>query len=140
MTIDLLETNRRNTLRPSQRAPSGNWTFWLLLAGRGFGKGYAGANWVIDAVESGAARHIALVAATAADVRSTLVEGPSGILTLAAVFIVGVRPHNHTQLDGETVASNVVRHILASSEHSRGAAYFDGYHTFSGADRQTSTA
>jgi phage terminase large subunit-like protein len=51
----MLESDRRNTLQPSQRAPAGDWSFWLLLAGRGFGKGYAGANWVIDAVESGAA-------------------------------------------------------------------------------------
>lgn len=43
-------------------------------------------------------------------------------------------------LDGKHIASNTVNHILRSSEHSRGAAYFDGYHTFAGADRQTATA
>jgi predicted phage terminase large subunit-like protein len=80
---DALEGDRRNTLRASQRAPAGDWTFWLLLAGRGFGKGFAGASWVLDAVDSGEARHIALIAPTAADARDTMLEGPSGILTLS---------------------------------------------------------
>jgi phage terminase large subunit-like protein len=83
---DMLKADRRNSLRPSQRAPAGDWTFWLLLAGRGFGKSYAGANWVIDAVESGAARHIALVGATVADVRDTMLEGPSGLLKLSPAY------------------------------------------------------
>jgi len=48
--------------------------------------------------------------------------------------------HVHTHLDGQVVASNTVRQILKSTEHSRGAAYFDGYGTFAGADRQTATA
>ena len=48
--------------------------------------------------------------------------------------------HNPVYLDGKMIASNSVTHILKSSEHSRGAAYFDGYHTFAGADRQTATA
>jgi predicted phage terminase large subunit-like protein len=78
-----LETDRRNTLRPSQRAPAGDWTFWLLLAGRGFGKNHAGSSWVLDQVESGAAKHIALIAATAADARATMLEGSSGVLTLS---------------------------------------------------------
>jgi phage terminase large subunit-like protein len=82
---DSLETDRRNTLRPSQRPPPGDWwSHWLLLAGRGFGKGQAGASFVLDEVEAGRAGHVALVAPTASDVKATVLEGPSGILRLAS--------------------------------------------------------
>lgn len=69
--------------RPNQIAPLGNWTYWLLLAGRGFGKTRTGAEWVNAKVESGRAKRIALVAPTAADVRKTMVEGESGILAIS---------------------------------------------------------
>ena len=38
--------------RSEQRAPTGDWRLWLILAGRGFGKTRAGAEWV-DAVVRG---------------------------------------------------------------------------------------
>ena len=66
--------------RPNQLAPPGNWRTWLVLAGRGWGKTKTGAEWVRSHVESGNARRIALVAATAADARDVMVEGDSGIL------------------------------------------------------------
>jgi phage terminase large subunit-like protein len=49
------------------------------MAGRGFGKTRAQSEFVIDGVARGA-RHVALVGATAADVRDVIVEGESGIL------------------------------------------------------------
>ena len=66
--------------RPAQLAPPGDWRVWLILAGRGFGKTRSGAEWVRQQVESGNARRIALVGATAADVRDTMIEGESGLL------------------------------------------------------------
>jgi phage terminase large subunit-like protein len=66
--------------RPKQLAPAGAWTTWLILAGRGFGKTRTGAEWIVERVESGLARRVALVAETAADARDVMVEGPSGIL------------------------------------------------------------
>jgi predicted phage terminase large subunit-like protein len=68
--------------RKSQRPPSGDWRVWLLLAGRGYGKSRAGAEIVRWMAESGEARHIALVAPTAADVRAVMVEGESGLLSV----------------------------------------------------------
>ena len=53
-----------------------------MLAGRGFGKTRCAAEWVRHRVETGSARRIALVGATAADVRDVMVEGPSGILAV----------------------------------------------------------
>lgn len=38
-----------------QTAPAGDWRTWVIMGGRGFGKTRAGAEWVLDAVRSGAA-------------------------------------------------------------------------------------
>lgn len=73
----------RDKARPSQLPPPGDWLGWLLLAGRGFGKNFAGAGWINELVETGTAGRIALVAATAADARDVMVEGASGLLTMA---------------------------------------------------------
>jgi len=69
--------------RDKQLPPPGTWRVWLLMAGRGFGKTRAGAEWVRALAESGTAAQIALVGDTADDVRHVMVEGPSGILRIA---------------------------------------------------------
>src|SRR5215469_3537782 len=69
--------------RPNQLPPPGDWSIWLLLAGRGFGKTRTLAEWVCGQAASGRASRIALVAATAADARDVVVEGESGILAVA---------------------------------------------------------
>lgn len=69
--------------RPNQRSPRGAWTYWLMLAGRGFGKTRAGAEWVRSLVETGAANRIALIAPTLHDARAVMVEGESGILAIS---------------------------------------------------------
>ncbi len=69
--------------RPNQIAPLGDWTFWLLLAGRGFGKTRTGAEWVNERVQKGISKRIALVGPTAADVRKVMVEGESGLLAIS---------------------------------------------------------
>lgn len=55
--------------------------FWLLLAGRGFGKTRTGAEWTRGIHETHSP--IALVAPTAADARDVMVEGPAGILAVS---------------------------------------------------------
>lgn len=66
--------------RDSQREPSGDWTTWVINAGRGFGKTRSGAEWVRKRAESGKSRRIALVGRTAADIRDVMIEGESGVL------------------------------------------------------------
>lgn len=66
--------------RQNQLAPPGAWRIWLILAGRGFGKTRCAVEWVRDQAENGKAQRIALVGATASDVRDVLVEGESGII------------------------------------------------------------
>lgn len=65
--------------RPKQQEPEGDWWYWLILAGRGFGKTRTGAEWVNVRVQNGAGR-VALVGETTADVRDVMVDGPSGVV------------------------------------------------------------
>ena len=60
-----------------------NWRIWLIMAGRGFGKTLAGAQWVHRVARADGTAQIALVGATMEDVRKVMVEGPSGILATA---------------------------------------------------------
>jgi len=69
--------------REQQLAPKGDWTNWLILAGRGFGKTRTGAEWVRSLVEQKQASRIAIIAPTAADARDTMVEGESGLIAIS---------------------------------------------------------
>src|SRR6516164_6252947 len=85
--VDALENSWPAVARPNQLPPPGDWwQIWLLLAGRGFGKTRTLAEWVCQQAASGQASRIALIAATAADVRDVLVEGQSGILAVAPAW------------------------------------------------------
>jgi len=79
--------------RKSQLPPPGDWSNWLILAGRGFGKTRTGAEWVRanmcgdTPLSRGKWRHVALVAETAADARDVMVadgkpSDGSGILAV----------------------------------------------------------
>jgi predicted phage terminase large subunit-like protein len=72
--------------RPNQQEPPGNWSVWLAMAGRGFGKTRMGSEWVrsmmcgSSPLTGGRVRHMALVAETAADARDVMVQSQGGIL------------------------------------------------------------
>jgi phage terminase large subunit-like protein len=66
-------------LRAEQRPPSGDWTIWAIIAGRGFGKTRAGAEWV-HAMAAVPGRRFALVATNLDVARAVMVEGESGLL------------------------------------------------------------
>jgi phage terminase large subunit-like protein len=68
--------------RPNQTMPDTLWRVWMILAGRGFGKTRTGAETVRLLVDQNAAEHIALVGPTAGDVRDTMIEGESGLLSI----------------------------------------------------------
>ncbi|MBB4065736.1 hypothetical protein GGR23_002943 [Gellertiella hungarica] len=75
--------------RASQQPPAGDWRLWLLMGGRGSGKTRAGAEWVQVLVRRAGPRtdlRIALVAETLSDAREVMVEGVSGLLSIAAGF------------------------------------------------------
>jgi phage terminase large subunit-like protein len=74
--------------RPDQIMPPGDWTSWLILAGRGWGKTRTGSEAIRKLVcgdtphAPGRYKRIALIAETAADARDVMVEGGSGIIAV----------------------------------------------------------
>jgi hypothetical protein len=62
---------------------SEGWRVWLMMAGRGFGKTRAGAEWIHRLASGRKKLRIALVAASIIEARSIMVEGVSGILSVA---------------------------------------------------------
>jgi phage terminase large subunit-like protein len=79
----LADGGYRAKARPEQLPPPGDWNIWMLLAGRGFGKSFSGSSFTNELAETGAAKRIALIGATAGDVRDIMIEGESGILNTA---------------------------------------------------------
>jgi phage terminase large subunit-like protein len=69
-----------STAHAGQLPPDGEWRTWLVMAGRGFGKTRAGAEWVRAVADADPEARIALVAATLQEARSVMVEGESGLL------------------------------------------------------------
>jgi hypothetical protein len=80
---DTLAHDWKSQARPEQLPPPGDWSTWLVLAGRGFGKTRTGSEFIRSLAEAGTVSHIALVAATAADGRDVMIEGPAGLLSIA---------------------------------------------------------
>ncbi len=64
-------------------AGADDWRIWVILAGRGFGKTRAGAEWVSQVARDNPGARIALVGATIDDVRRVMIEGKSGLLAVA---------------------------------------------------------
>jgi phage terminase large subunit-like protein len=69
--------------REQQTAPDGDWRIWLILAGRGFGKTRAGAEWVREIASRDPEARIALVSSSLGEARAVMVEGESGLLAIS---------------------------------------------------------
>ncbi|MEM7667074.1 MAG: terminase family protein [Pseudomonadota bacterium] len=90
--IAALSTDERNEFgyiweffaREAQLAPPGDWRVWLIMAGRGFGKTRAGAEWVRMIAESNSEARIALVTSSLSEARAVMVEGESGVIACCA--------------------------------------------------------
>lgn len=86
--IEKLRNSWEFWARPNQLPPGdncncgceGNWLYWLVLAGRGWGKTRTGAEWVHMRVNDGTYKLLHLVGATAGDARDIMILGESGIL------------------------------------------------------------
>jgi phage terminase large subunit-like protein len=94
-----LETGWQVTARSNQLPPDGDWSIWLLLAGRGFGKTRVLSEMANAWASSGQTKRIAIVAATAADARDVMVEGESGILATAPPWCVPVYQSTRRRLE-----------------------------------------
>jgi phage terminase large subunit-like protein len=66
--------------RESQLPPEGDWRYWVVLAGRGFGKTYTLSNWIIDRVKKMGGVHV-VVGQHTRDLRTVIMDvGPSSIM------------------------------------------------------------
>jgi phage terminase large subunit-like protein len=104
--------------RAAQRPPPGDWDVWWIRAGRGFGKTRAGAEWAREQVERQPRSRGALVGATYADARDTMVEGETGLLAVLPPSLLrggSVEDTWHRSL-GELLFANSARAKLFSSE------------------------
>ena len=88
--------------RSSQLAPPGDWSNWLILAGRGFGKTRTGAEWVRanmcgdTPLTAGRWRHIAVIAETAADARDVMVgDGKANSDPKAGSGLLQIHPRHY---------------------------------------------
>ena len=66
-----------------QLPPPGEWRVWLMLAGRGFGKTRAGAEWVSALARERPDAVFALVGATPGEVERVMIRGASGLMRVA---------------------------------------------------------
>ncbi|MCB2060402.1 MAG: DNA-packaging protein, partial [Novosphingobium sp.] len=78
-----IRTHWRLFARQTQWPPDGDWRTWLIMAGRGFGKTRAGAEWVRAIARRSPEAHVALVGASLGEARAVMVEGESGVLAIS---------------------------------------------------------
>ena len=107
------EANWANWVRADQKVPPGDWTIWLLLAGRGFGKTRVGAEWVRAVALGRPGARIALVAETPAEARSVMVEGASGLLNIG---LPGERPEFDSSLKRLRWANGSIATLYGASD------------------------
>ena len=102
--------------RLDQTPPKGEWIHWLLLAGRGAGKTRTGAETVRWWVETGQSRLCHFVAATAADIRDVMVEGPAGILAVSPPWF---RPNYEPSKRKLTWPNGAIARLYSADEPDR---------------------
>lgn len=78
--IESFYTDWRVWGRDDQYPPDTNWRTWLLCCGRGFGKTRSAVEFIIDEIEKGFVKRIAIVGQGLDDIRTVMVEGDSGFL------------------------------------------------------------
>lgn len=109
--------------RPKQQFPTQlDWLVWLLISGRGFGKNFVGANWVINQAQV-QKYPIALIGSKAADVRDFMVEqGESSIIKQAPKWFIPTYQASKRRL----IFPNGVIAVLYSAEDPDGLRGFNG--------------
>ena len=79
--LHLLQYDWKTWARPEQLPPSGNWSNWLIKAGRGFGKTRTGSELVRDWVRQGFKR-VNIIMRTKGDIEKILIRSAGGILNV----------------------------------------------------------
>lgn len=99
--------------RAEQHAPDGDWRIWMIMAGRGFGKTRAGAEWVRMIADSDPDARIALVSASLSAARAVMVEGESGLL---AIYPPEQRPRFEPSLGRIRFRSGAQAQLFSAAE------------------------
>lgn len=95
-----------------------DWLIWLILTGRGWGKTRVGAEDIAEFMREHPRSRTALVGATFADVRDTMVEGESGLLSVLhpSELLRGTEEKAWNRSIGELVLANGARAKAFSAE------------------------
>lgn len=101
----------RDSARPNQLPPPGDaWRYWVIMAGRGFGKTFCGSNVLVEWA-IGTRGDYAVIAPTFGDARKICTEGPSGL-----VAALGDDLDNYNKSDYVLYLKNGSRIVLASAD------------------------
>jgi phage terminase large subunit-like protein len=101
----------RKTARPSQLPPKGDeWLYWIIMAGRGFGKTFVGSNMLAEWAATTRGDY-AVIAPTFGDARKICTEGPSGLITA-----LGPQLKSYNKSDYVIHLTNGSRIVLASAD------------------------
>jgi len=99
--------------RDEQLPPEGDWRIWMIMAGRGFGKTRAGAEWVRMIADTHPEARIALISSSLAEARAVMVEGESGLL---AICRPEHRPHFEPSLHRIRFESGAQAQLFSAAE------------------------
>lgn len=77
--------------RAKQKIPQSNWFTWLILAGRGFGKTRTGAESVMQLIQTGRYKNIAIVGESIKEAMQIMVEGISGLFSTSTFQSAGIK-------------------------------------------------
>lgn len=99
--------------RKEQLPPPCDWRVWMIMAGRGFGKTRAGAEWVRMIADANPDARIALVSSSLAEARAVMVEGESGLL---AICRPGHKPVFEPSLHRIRFASGAQAQLFSAAE------------------------
>jgi len=108
----LLRLKWIKSARPKQLTPKGDWSIWLILAGRGWGKTLTGAHDMAWFGLTNPDSRLAIVAPTFADGRDTCIEGESGLLSVLNEEVIA----NYNRSLGELILKNGTRYKTFSSD------------------------
>jgi phage terminase large subunit-like protein len=101
----------RTTARPNQLPPPGDdWLYWVIMAGRGWGKTFVGAN-VLAEWATQTRGDYAVIAPTFGDARKICTEGPSGLIAA-----LGDDLESYNKSDYVLYLRNGSRIVLASAD------------------------
>ena len=109
-----------------QVPPKGDWTVWLLLAGRGAGKTRAAAEWLWWRAYNFPNTRWLVSAPTSADVRDTCFEGDSGLVSVMPEGLI--KDYNRSLSEIILVNGSLIKGISAETpDRLRGPQFHGGW-------------